>query len=159
MDSKEKRIEKITNRVLINVGVGILAYLLLWVLFAKLYMPNVTTFTIAGLFALTGASFYVLYKIKKLPLRNYAYMFFAFCGALLFTKLSNIVALFIGREKCSALTNVAFFKILLNSSFEVKVVAVIGAVYLAAMLVYSGIRVSMISKEKTARDTKKKKKR
>ncbi len=159
MDSKEKRIEKITNRVLINVGVGILAYLLLWVLFTKLYMPNVTTFAIAGVFALTGAAFYVLYRKKKLPLRNYAYMFFAFCGALLFTKLSNIVTAFIGMEKCKALTNVKFFKVLLNSSFEVKVVAVIGAVYLAAMLVYSGIRVNMISKEKNVRDTKNKKKR
>lgn len=159
MNSKEQRIEKITNRILINVGIGLFAYILLWVLFFKLGMPDVTTFTFAGLFAACGVSSYVLYKKKELPLKNYAYMFFAFCIALLFTKLSVIVTAFIGTYKCAALQNIKFFEVLFNTKYEVIAVAVIGVVYLVAMAVYNTVKIVKISKEKVVKETKKKKKR
>jgi len=148
MVSKEERIERITNRILINVGIGALAYILLWVLFSKLYMPNVTTFAIAGLFAVAGVVLYYLAKKKELPLKNYAYMFFAFCAALLFTRLAQIVSLFIGQYRCAALTNIPFYRILFNTSFEVKVIAILGAFYLVMMAVVSTVQIYRISKEK-----------
>lgn len=148
MISKEYRMEKITNRILINLGAAFVAYIVLWVLYSKFFMPNTACFTLAGIFCACGILFACLTKFKEYPLKNYAYMSFALMVAMLFMKSAAIITMFIGPYKCASLQNIGFFRTILNTTTEVKIVAILGAVYLAIMLVHSFVAINKISKEK-----------
>ena len=79
----EKTQEQLYNRILINFGIGILAYALLYFLYQKLYMKNWITFTLAGIFIAAAVVFYAM--SGKKPLKNYAHMFLIFgSGAALY---------------------------------------------------------------------------
>lgn len=129
--------EQLYNRILINFGIGILAYSLLYFLYQHLYMKNWVTFTIAGVFFALAILFFVL--SKKKPTKNYGYMFVAFGGALLFTRLSVIVASVIGFNNFISLLDIYWLKKLLQTDIQVRIIVICGAVYLVGMLVYNSI--------------------
>lgn len=141
---KNYEVERITNRILINVGIGFASYILLWVMYAKLAMPNMFCFILGCCFLAGGIVCACLAKFKELPLKNYATMFFAFTAAMIYMKLSIIIAVFIGIHRCAALHNITFFKILLNMSVAVKTVAILGVVYLVLMFIYNGLQIKKI---------------
>lgn len=140
-------IEKLTNRIIINLGVAFFAYILLWVM-SKLFMPNSLVFTLIGIFAAAAVLMLVLSKKCGYPLKNYIYMFTAFTLALIYTKLSVIITMFIGIHNCVLLQNIKFFSILLNTSVAVKTIAILGGVYLVIMLVYNQTKIIKLSKTK-----------
>ncbi|MCX7714985.1 MAG: hypothetical protein N2171_04590 [Clostridia bacterium] len=148
MNSKRERIEKIVNRILINFGIGIVAYILLWFLLSKLAMDNAPVFSLAAFFAAAAVVFYVLSAKKGLPLKNYAHMFVAFSCALLFTKAAVIVSSVVGINRFVSLLNQKFLKVAFNTTYEVKFIAILGALYLIAMLIYNCVLIARISNEK-----------
>lgn len=155
MFKTNKTQEQIYNRILINFGIGILAYSLLNILYQRFYMKNVITFTLAGIFLATAIVFYAL--SKKKPLKNYAHMLIAFCIALLFTRLSVIVTTFIGMERFLALQETYLIKKFLQTQTEVIIIVFLGAIYLVGMLIYNGILMNKVkSEERAARKAKKK---
>ena len=105
----KKTQEQLYNRILINFGIGIIAYSILYFLYQKMYMDNTVTFTLAAILAVGAVVCYVLAKTKDKPLKNYGHMCVAFCLALLFTRLSVITATVIGMEKFIALQDNYFF--------------------------------------------------
>lgn len=136
--------EQLYNRILINFGIGILAYSILYILYQRLYMDNVVTFTLAGIFIACAVACYAL--SKKKPLKNYGHMFAAFGLALLFTRLSVLVATVVGMENFLALQENYFIKKLLQTRWEVIILVWSGAVYLAGMLVYNCLLMAKASK-------------
>ena len=137
--------EQLYNRILINFGVAILGYILLYFLYQKMYMRNVITFTFAGIFLVAGIVCYAL--SKKKPLKNYGHMFIAFCIALLFTRLSVLVLTFFGWDTFSKMQEVYFLKKLMQTRWEVIIVSWAGAVYLVGMLIYNGILMAKAGKK------------
>lgn len=137
--------EQLYNRILINFGVAILGYILLYFLYQKMYMRNVITFTFAGIFLVAGIVCYAL--SKKKPLKNYGHMFIAFCVALLFTRLSVLVVTFLGWDTFSKMQEVYFLKKLMQTRWEVIIVSWTGAVYLVGMLIYNGILMAKAGKK------------
>ncbi len=137
--------EQLYNRILINFGVAILGYILLYFLYQKMYMRNVITFTFAGIFLVAGIVCYAL--SKKKPLKNYGHMFIAFCIALLFTRLSVLVVTFFGWDTFSKMQEVYFLKKLMQTRWEVIIVSWAGAVYLVGMLIYNGILMAKAGKK------------
>lgn len=137
--------EQLYNRILINFGVAILGYILLYFLYQKMYMRNVITFTFAGIFLVAGIVCYAL--SKKKPLKNYGHMFIAFCVALLFTRLSVLVVTFLGWDTFSKMQEVYFLKKLMQTRWEVIIVSWAGAVYLVGMLIYNGILMAKAGKK------------
>ena len=137
--------EQLYNRILINFGVAILGYILLYFLYQKMYMRNVITFTFAGIFLVAGIVCYAL--SKKKPLKNYGHMFIAFCIALLFTRLSVLVVTFFGWDTFSKMQEVYFLKKLMQTRWEVIIVSCAGAVYLVGMLIYNGILMAKAEKK------------
>lgn len=140
----EKTQEQLYNRILINFGIGILAYTLLYFLYQKFYMKNWITFTFAGLFIAVAAVFYIL--SSKKPLKNYAHMFTAFGISLLFTRLSVIVATVVGMEKFIALQEIYWIKKLLQTRIEVIILVCAGAIYLLGMLIYNSVLMVRVGK-------------
>lgn len=133
----QKTQENLYNRILINFGIGILAYAALYFLYQKLYMNNTITFITAGIFAAAAAACYAL--SKKKPLKNYGHMFAAFTIALLFTRLSVIIVSIFGMEKFFDLQNIYIVKKLMQTRTEVIIISWLGAVYLIGMLIYNSI--------------------
>lgn len=129
--------ERIENRILINLGVGALAYVLLYILHVHCYMAPVPTFICAGLLAVAGAGCYIR-SIKERRFRNYGHMFAGLTLGLLFTKLAMLASWVLGTERVVQLIESArFWRVLFNSRREVQFVCIAGAVYLAGMLVYN----------------------
>lgn len=144
----DKTEEQLMNRILINFGIGILAYILLYILYAKLYMQNFATFLTAGIFALAAVAFYI-FSAKTGKYRNYGHMFVAFTLALLFTRLSYITSLIIGGQRFMAIINSGYFwKMVFNTQKQVMLVSILGGVYLAGMLVYNGMLMAKAPKNK-----------
>ncbi len=152
----EKTQEQLYNRILINFGIGILAYALLYFLYQKLYMKNWITFTLAGIFIAAAVVFYSM--SGKKPLKNYGHMFLIFGAALLFTRLSVIVATVVGMEKFIALQDIYWVKKLLQTRIEVMIIGWLGALYLVGMLVYNGVLMYRVGKEEKAKRKEIKKK-
>lgn len=151
------RIEKITNRIFINFGIAILAYILLWVLISRLSMSYIPVFVISGVFFVLSVLFYLLYKVKGFPLKNYAYMFIIFAVCLLFTQSSFIVSSIMGIHKFSEiLRNSHFMQIIFNTAYEVKFLSIAGAVYLICMLCYNCYMINRLSNNRQRRNKKKK---
>lgn len=141
----EKTQENLYNRILINFGIGILAYLILYFFYQKLYMNNAVTFITAGIFAVSAIVCYVF--SNKKPLKNYDHMFVAFTIALLFTRLSVITATILGMDKFFELQNFYFFKKLMQTRIEVIIISWMGAIYLIGMLIYNSYLMFKISKK------------
>lgn len=139
--------EQLYNRILINYGIAILAYVLLYVLYNKMYMRNTVTFAFAAIFLVAGVVCYVL--SKKKPLKNYGHMFIAFCAALLFTRLSVLVVTLFGFNNFSKMQEVYFLKKLMQTRWEVVLVSWGGALYLVGMTIYNGILMAKAGKKKS----------
>lgn len=139
--------EQLYNRILINYGIAILAYVLLYVLYNKMYMRNTVTFAFAAIFLVAGVVCYVL--SKKKPLKNYGHMFIAFCAALLFTRLSVLVVTLFGFNNFSKMQEVYFLKKLMQTRWEVVSVSWGGALYLVGMTIYNGILMAKAGKKKS----------
>lgn len=145
----QKTQENLYNRILINFGIGILAYSVLYFLYQKLYMNNTVTFITAGIFAAAAIVCYTL--SNKKPLKNYGHMFAAFTIALLFTRLSVITASILGMEKFFELQNIYFFKKLMQTRIEVIIISWLGALYLIGMLIYNSVLMVKAGKKKKNR--------
>ncbi len=140
--------EQLMNRILINFGIAILAYILLYILYAKLYMQNFATFLTAGIFAAAAIGFYI-YSGKTGKYRNYGHMFAAFTLALLFTRSSYIAAMVLGGQRFMAIINSSYFwKMAFNTQKQVMLISILGGVYLLGMLIYNGILMRKAPKHK-----------
>ena len=146
LSKTKKTQEQLLNRILINIGIAVLAYICLYVLYAKFYLtPAIPIATAFIVIAIIG---YVVSAAKILKVVNYAHMFLAFGFALLFTRLSIFTVNIIGIEKFMALHNSsAFFRILMNSQKEVTLLTWLGAVYLVGMLIYNTILINKAGKK------------
>ena len=152
----DKTEEQLMNRILINLGIGALAYILLHILYARLYMQNFATFLTAGIFALAAAGFYIC-AAKTGKFKNYGHMFLAFTLALLFTRLSYITSLIIGGQRFMMLINSGYiWKSAFNTQKQVILISILGGVYLLGMLVYNGILMTKAGKNHPKKKTKKK---
>lgn len=140
--------EQLYNRILINYGIAALAYILLYVLYQKMFMRNAVTFAFAAIFLIAGIVCYVLDKKQNKPLKNYGHMFIAFCIALLFTRLSVIVVTFLGWNTFSKMQEVYFLKKLMQTRWEVIIISWAGAIYLVGMTIYNGILMAKVGREK-----------
>ena len=142
---KKRENEHIENRILINFGIGVLAYILLRFLYVNKYMDDVWTFSFAGIFAICAVVFYVFSKRNE-KLKNYAHMFSAFCAALIFTRICRIAYWIFGMSTYMKLYNIRFFNILFTTRYDVILISLLGAVYLAGMLIYNCILITKQSK-------------
>ena len=149
--SKIKTQEQLFNRILINIGIAVAAYIFLYVLYARFYMMPALKFSVIFfIFAIIG---YILSskKVGKKEFKNYSHMFLAFGFGMLFTNLSKIFANLMGMDKFMELINSStLFRILVNSRYEVIIISWLGALYLVAMVVYNTVLINRLS------DTKKK---
>lgn len=132
---REKKQEKIVNRILINFGIAILGYGLLWFLYTKTYMANGITFGIAGAFLIAAVVCFAVRK--KAKAQNYGWMFLAFAAALVFTRLSAILFRILGSGIFMNMIRYRFFEILVNTRYEVILIYILGILYLVGMLVYN----------------------
>lgn len=137
--------EQLYNRILINYGIGAVGYILLYILYSKLYMKNTVTFAFAGIFLVAGIICYAL--SKKKPLKNYGHMFIAFFLALLFTRLSVLVVKVLGWDLFGKMHEIYFWKKLMETRIEVIIISWAGALYLVGMTVYNGILMSKAGKK------------
>ena len=138
MSLKKKNQEQLLNRILINIGIAILAYIFLYILYAKFYMMPSLIF--AGVFFVLAVIGYILSAKKIADVKNYAHMFLGFTFCMLFTSLSRIVGYILGIQKFIELINsYYFFKILVNTRYEVILISWLGGIYLAGMIIYNSI--------------------
>ncbi len=145
----KKTQEQLFNRILINLGIAIIAYIFLYVLYARFFM--VPSLAIAIVFFILAIAGYIVSakKLLKYNLKNYAHMFVAFGLCLLFTNLSRIIGAVIGMEAFMNLINSSsFFKILVNSRYEVILISWLGAVYLVLMLIYNTVLINRAGKKR-----------
>ncbi len=142
----KKTQEQLYNRVLINYGIAILAYILLYVLYNKMYMRNAVTFTFAAIFLVAAIICYAL--SKKKPTKNYGHMFIAFFAALLFTRLSVLIVTLFGWNAFAKMQEVYFLKKLMQTRWEVIIISWAGAFYLVGMTIYNGILMAKAGKKK-----------
>ncbi len=138
MSNKKKNQEQLFNRILINIGIGILAYIFLYIMYAKFYMmPSLVFAAIFFVLAIVG---YVLSAKKIANVKNYAHMFIGFTLCMLFTSLSRIFGYILGLQKFIELINsYYFFKILVNTRYEVILISWLGAIYLVGMVIYNSV--------------------
>lgn len=136
----ELRKEKITNRILINFGVAILAYLLLLLIYRN-NINNTLVYTIAGIFFVSTAVFTVLTVIKGKQFKNYAIASGALTLGTLFLKLSVFTSAIIGTENFRNLVQNPFMSKLMNAQKDVIIIAILGAVYLVLMMVYNIVQI------------------
>ncbi|MDY3928335.1 MAG: hypothetical protein SOZ34_03120 [Clostridia bacterium] len=138
MSIKKKNQEQLLNRILINIGIGILAYIFLYIMYAKFYMMPSLIF--AAVFFILAVAGYILSAKKIADVKNYAHMFIAFTLCMLFTSLSRIFGTVLGIEKFMELINSSyFFKMLVNSRYEVMLVSWLGGIYLVGMIIYNSV--------------------
>lgn len=139
--------EHITNRILFNFMIAIIAYAVLLIL----WRSNVTTlpvFLIAGGLAVCAVIFFILAKMKSKKFLNYAIASLALSFAAAFLKLSLIVSKIIGINTFAQLMEHSFWRILFNARTDVIIVAVLGAVYLLIMLIYNIIQYISVGQKK-----------
>lgn len=147
----QKRIEKIENRIMINYGIAVLAYLVLYVLYNTFYMKYQLVLPLAGIMLIAAVVCYILHRKTK-KTKNYGHMFIGFTVALLITNSSTIISKLFGENVFNSLYGVNIVAKLLNSRNEVIGIALLGAVYLVGMTIYNSV---LISKEKNKRKNKK----
>ena len=145
MSKKKKTQDQLLNRILINIGIAVIAYILLYILYAKFYLAPAIPIGIA--FIVIAIAGYILSGLKVINVKNYAHMFLAFGLCLLFTRLSVFAGTILGIEKFIELINTSkLFKVLMNSRYEVIFITWLGVAYLAVMLIYNTIRICRTGK-------------
>lgn len=144
---KKKTQEQLFNRILINIGIAILAYIFLYVIYTKFYLAPAIGFGIA--FIVIAAAGYIVSWKKILNVKNYSHMFLAFGICLLFTRLSVFAGSVLGIERFIELINTStFFKMAMNSRYEVMFISWLGGVYLVGMLIYNTVLISRSGKKR-----------
>lgn len=142
-NKKGKTQEQLFNRILINIGIAILAYILLYILYAKFYM--MPALLVAVIFFVLAVAGYIIstLKVTKCNVKNYAHMFLAFGICLLFTNLSRILGSIMGMEAFMNLHETSrLFKMLVNGRYEVIIISWLGAFYLLVMLIYNTVLIN-----------------
>lgn len=146
MSKKRTTQEQIFNRILINIGIAVAAYITLYVIYTKFYL--VPAIPMGTVFLLISAAVYILSAKKRIRAVNYAHMFLAFALCLFFTRLSVFAGTIMGmRNFVELIKSSAFFAKLMNSRYEVILISWLGAAYLAAMLIYNAILIFKIGKK------------
>ena len=146
LSKKKKTQDQLLNRILINIGIAVIAYILLYILYAKFYLAPAIPIGIA--FIVIAIAGYILSGLKVINVKNYAHMFLAFGLCLLFTRLSVFAGTILGIEKFIELINTSkLFKVLMNSRYEVIFITWLGVAYLAVMLIYNTIRICRTGKK------------
>lgn len=145
MAKKNKTQEQIFNRILINIGIAVVAYIMLYIIYAKFYLAPAIPLGIA--FIIIAIAGYIAAKVKFPKIKNYAHMFLAFGLCLLFTRLSVFVGSVLGVEKFIELINASkLFKIIMNSRYEVIFITWLGVAYLIGMFTYNTICINRMGK-------------
>lgn len=156
MDKKQMQAmeDRIVNRILINFGIGILAYLVLWVLW-RATLNNVAVIITAAIFAVCAIICFIMTKFKVVIAMNksksflsYGIMFVAFIIALAIIKSSYIVSWIVGVPRFLELAKNAKFEQMINAQNDLIFVAIAGAVYLGAMLIYNIVLLFKLHKHK-----------
>jgi ABC-type protease/lipase transport system fused ATPase/permease subunit len=145
-EQKQKQLDHLTNRILINFSIAIGAYLVLWIFYRYLNMKNLPTFIMAGVFAAGAVVFYILTKVKSRKFLSYANMFTAFTVGTLFTRSSIIATKIMGSQRFSDLIASKFWLKVFNTKTEVIVIAIVGLAYLIGMCIVTGIQMHKVSK-------------
>ena len=76
LSKKKKTQDQLLNRILINIGIAVIAYILLYILYAKFYLAPAIPIGIA--FIVIAIAGYILSGLKVVNVKNYAHMFLAF---------------------------------------------------------------------------------
>lgn len=148
--SKITREEKLVNRIIINFGIAILAYIVLSVLFNKFYMKWQIVLPLAAIMLLAAVFCYIFDK-KTGKTKNYGHMFIAFGIALLLTQSSFIIWKVFGADVFNSLYKINVIKMALNSRNAVIGISWLGAVYLVVMTIYNCIEISKERKKRKKR--------
>ncbi len=150
--NKVTREEQLVNRIMINYGIAVIAYIVLYILSNKLNMRYSVVLPLAGVMLAAGVVCYIFHK-KSGKTRNYGHMFIGFTVALLATQSSFLLWKLFGVEAFRMVYNIGIFPKLLNSHNAVIGISWLGVLYLLGMTVYNII---LIQKEKNMKKTKKK---
>lgn len=141
LNKEKKSQEQLLNRILINIGIAVLAFIFLYVMYAKYYMMPSAVFMLV-FFALAVVG-YILSAAKVIKVKNYAHMFLAFGFCMMFTNLSKILGAVMGMERFTNLIKTSdIFKILVNTRYEVIILTWLGVVYLVGMLIYNTVLIN-----------------
>lgn len=141
LNKEKKSQEQLLNRILINIGVAVIAFIFLYVLYAKYYMMPSGIFAVV--FLVLAVAGYIMSATKVIKVKNYAHMFLAFSLCMVFTNLSKICGAFMGMETFMKLINTSnIFKILVNTRYEVIILTWLGVLYLIGMLIYNTVLIN-----------------
>ena len=139
--------EQIFNRILINIGIAIVAYITLYVIYTKFYL--VPAIPIGIVFLILSAVGYILSAKKIVRAVNYAHMFLAFALCLFFTRLSVFVGTAVGMTRfIEIIKSSEVMAKLMNSRYEVILISWLGAIYLLIMLIYNSVLIYKIGRKK-----------
>lgn len=141
LNRKKKTQEQLLNRILINIGIAVLAFIFLYVLYAKYYMMPSGIFAIV--FFVLAIIGYILSAVRVINVKNYSHMFLAFGFCMVFANLSKICGAVIGMERFMNLINTSgVFRMLVNTRYEVIVLTWLGVLYLIGMLIYNTVLIN-----------------
>lgn len=151
LKKKKQEIEdRIVNRILINFGIGSLAYIYLMVLWRRNLSPTMLIVS-ASVCAAAAVAMFVLTKVKSKKCLSYGIMFTGFSLASCVIMSSRVVSAIVGGEKFEALMQSASVVKLLNAKNDFMFIAVLGGVYLVCMLMVN-IYLLVRSKQEKADD-------
>ena len=141
MKNEITREEKLVNRIMINFGIAIVAYIAMHILLNKFYLKWVIVLPVAAVMLIAAIVCYIFHK-KTGKTQNYGHMFIAFFIALMLTQSSFLVWKLFGVEGFTSIYNIGIVKELLNSRKVAIGISWLGAIYLAGMTIYNIIQIS-----------------
>lgn len=131
----QEREDRIVNRILINLGIGLLGYTYLWILW-KANLSSVFVFISAAVFCVAAIACYAVGASKNKAYIPYGIMFTGFTLAALVIKSSYVIAKLIGMDRFMNIMQTSQTAVkLLNAKNDVMIVTVCGAAYLVGMLI------------------------
>ena len=153
--SKQQREEKITNRILINLGLGVAAFMILRV-FSNMNtdmktvstMPTFMLYVAAALFV--GAIACYVFSKKKPALRNYGHVLVVAFLVAIYLNMPKYLGMFMTMGQHAEFNEIPFVaKFIKNTQTSYKYVNWALGIYLAAMLIYN-IVILIIANKKAA---------
>lgn len=135
---RARKVEKLENRIIINYGIAALAYLVLNTInnppFNMRY--NVVLVMCAVMLAAAIACYLLNIKFKKTA--NYGHMFIGFTLAL-FLPISRRAIGSVNINLYNSMMKVGFIEKITNTANAVKLISILGVVYLVGMTIFNGV--------------------
>lgn len=141
MKNQNTREEQLVNRIMINFGVALVAYIVMYILLNKFYLKWAIVLPVAAVMLIAAVICYIFHK-KTGKTKNYGHMFLAFFVALTLTQSSFLIWKLFGVEGFYSIYNIGIMKELLNSRKAAIGISWLGAIYLAGMTIYNIIQIS-----------------